>query len=258
MLLKVLIPLTLLIVVFSSIPERVVGFYLSQRNDLRENSGRLYTTQDYLQRVEEMRNRALAIRHDLRLAEEGIRSLDELLAFLKLNSSVLLSRDQFISIYRWLPRDHAALLVSQEDFINLLYAGKLASVACDYRAGFVAFDFLNSDSRSLRYIEVADRWFHPNRSGLVFLSRQRDIELLQVYPGYSPELFYNSLDSLELEYHWQFDRSFLTDMADRLYYIAMPSSAELLIVTQQDSLFDIWRYTPGTQALEPTTPWWER
>ncbi len=243
---------------FSSIPERVVGFYLSQRNELRENSGRLYTTQEYLQRVEEMRNRALAIRHDLRLAEEGIRSLDELFAFLQNNNSVLLSRDQFISIYRWLPRDHAALLVPQEEFTNLLYVGQLANVACDYRAGFVAFDFLDDDSRSLRYIEVADRWFHPNRSGLVFLSRQRDIELMQVYPGYAPEQFYSILDSLTLEYHWQFDRSFLTDMADRLHYIAMPSSAELLIVTQQDSLFDIWRYTPATQALEPSTPWWER
>lgn len=243
---------------FSSVPERVVGFYLSQRNDLRENSGRLYTTQEYLHRVEEMRNRALAIRHDLRLAEEGIHSLDELLDFLVNNNSVLLSRDQFISIYRWLPQDHAALLVPQDELTGLLYAGQLASVACDYRAGFVAFDFLDDDSRSLRYIEVADRWFHPNRSGLVFLSRQRDIELLKVYPGYSPALFYSLLDSLVTEYHWQFDRSFLTDMADNLHYIAIPSTAELLIVTQQDSLFDIWRYTPGTQALEPSIPWWER
>ncbi|MCD4726961.1 MAG: hypothetical protein K8R46_04835, partial [Pirellulales bacterium] len=113
-LLKALVPLTLIAIAFSPLPERLAGFYLLQRNDLREHSGRLYTTQQYLQRVDEMRNRALASRHDLRVDELGIHSLDELRDFLQNNSSVLLARDQFISIYRWLPRSHADLLISQD------------------------------------------------------------------------------------------------------------------------------------------------
>ncbi len=225
---------------------------------MREYPGRLYPTRESLQRVEEMRSRALATRHELRRAEAGIRSLDELCDFLQVSSSVLLTRDQFISIYRWLPRAHAELLISEEEFIRLLYTGQLATVACDNRAGFIAFDFLDSDNHSLQYIEVAERWFYPNRSGLVFLSRQRDIELIKVYPGYTPLEFCAALDSLILEHHWDFNRAFLTDLADHLLYIAMPSPAELLIVTQNDSLYNIWRYTPGLLIPEPSIPWWER
>lgn len=255
---KTVIPLVLAVVVFSPLPEYLSGFYLLQRNNLREHAGRLYTTQEYLQRAEEMRSRALASRHDLRLAERGIHSLDELYTFLQSNNSVLLSLEQFISIYRWLPRTHAEQLIAREELTRLLYAEDLTSIACDNRAGFVAFDFLDASNRSLLYIEVAQSWFQPNRSGLVLLSRQRDLESIEIYPGFSPTEFYHALDSLSHHYGWLPDRSFLTDLADRLYHIAVPSPEEILVVTREDSLFNIWRYTPPLEGLAPLIPWWLR
>lgn len=251
---KSLLPLFILLILASPLPEYVLGHYLLLHNSERQPYGQLYDMTGYLEQARLASESARKVSRELDQLRRGIHSPDELYDFLQHENRVRLPKAQFLRLLRWLPRDHINELIPQEQLLELIYFSDWNEVECRRGGARVVFDFRNREQGSLYYIEMPEDWLQPSWDGLELVSRVRSLDMIDSFSSMLPQEFLLKLDSLTTTLNWQIDPGFMIDLAGSLQKVVLTSPDELLLVTQPDSLYEIWRYQVPRRSFTPF--WW--
>jgi len=246
--------LTILLILFSPLPETLLGAFLLLHDSQRQPYGQLYDMTGYLQQAKQASQNARLADHEKSLLRQGIHTPDELMDYLQQESRVTLPKKQFLSILRWLPHNRVDQLIPQDQLLNLLYFSDWSQVTGHMGSSRVAFDFQNDTNASLHYAEMPEEWLKPSWKNLELISRVRNLDMVSAFETMKPQEFLLRLDSLSTQMGWKLDPQFLIDMAGDLREIVLTSPDELLLVSKPDSLYEIWRYEIPHKILRPF--WW--
>ena len=248
-------PLLTVAVLMSPAPEYLTGAYLLLRDSLRPTYGEIYGLQENLAAAAAGTRRATAEMQQRQRARRLINSVEGLYSFLQQEPEVVLSREQFLRIYRWLPRDHAVLLLNDRELLFLILEKDLSQILCRRRGSRFRFEFRNSSDSLLKAVELDEKWFRPGRGKLLFISRVNDLSALTAYPAFTPADFLENLDSLASARNWDFDYKQLLNVVDNLKKVVLTAPDELLFITHPDSMYEIWRYQPEVPGRK--LHWWQ-